>query len=142
MSYLEDNNVKKSDAFARLLRIVFFLCLFMLIYHCAFGQRSFTANFSIRINEDTTEVQHRLFDVAIDSALIISVRGKNETYFSRVTGAEIRPTGLFYILEDGTVHYVQDKAGKLIVWTGSKGKWILYDYMPIGVNVVTKRGNE
>lgn len=142
MSYLEQNNAAKSTAFARIARAVFVACILLLIGHCAFGQRSLVANFSLRIHGDTTEVQHRLFDVSIDSALIISVRGKNETYFSRVTGAEIRPTGLFYILEDGTVHYVQDKAGKLIVWTGSKGKWILYDYMPIGVNVVTKRGNE
>ncbi len=139
MKYLEQNNAAKSAAFARITRAVSVACILLLIGHCVFGQRSLVANFSLRIHGDTTEVQHRLFDVSIDSALIISTRGKNETYLSRVTGAEIRPSGLFYILEDGAVHYVEDKTGKMVVWTGSRGKWILYDYIPIGVNLVTKR---
>lgn len=141
MSILERNNADRAAGFARLIRIATILFALCLVGKCAFGQTKFTSPFQVRVHGDTTLASHALVDVSLDSAalMIVERSGLKRLFFVACTGVEIREAGTLYVLTDGVSHHVKDKSGSLVAWSGSMGKWLLYEYIPMGVELITKR---
>jgi hypothetical protein len=139
MNFFTKNNIERADGFARLVRILFVIIITVALGKCACGQVAFTAPFSVRISGDTTDVRHALASVSIDSTLTIKIQGSRRTYCIPVNGAEAREYGVIYILADGVAHHAIDKNGQMVIWTGSAGKWIFYEYLPLAVSINTKR---
>lgn len=131
-------NRLRAEGFGRFVRIATVATITLALAKCGFGQVAFAAPFSVRISSDTTEIRHSIAQVSITDALTIRLQG-GRTYQSAVTGAEVRESSVLYVLADGVAHHAQDKNGQMVVWSGSMGKWIFYDYLPVAVSINARR---